>query len=43
MPQFVTDIVNAPFMNEPLWRWFIAVGAFLFMLGAWEGIIDFMK
>lgn len=40
---FLDTIANLEFMQEPLWRWFIAFGALLFIAYGWKGILEFMK
>lgn len=40
---FVTNVIDWQFLNEPLYRWaifFLACGAMLF---AWNGVINLMK
>ena len=31
------------FLNEPLYRWFLFVGAVAFLVGAWKVILGYMK
>jgi hypothetical protein len=40
---FIENIVGWPFMQEPLWRWFLFFGAVGAISLAWSGILDFMK
>lgn len=40
---FLENVADWPFLQEPLWRWFIFVGAILGMLYGWSGVIDLMK
>ena len=37
------NVVDWPFLQEPLWRWAIFVGVMLGFLYAWNGVIEFMK
>ena len=39
----VENIVGWQFMQEPMWRWFMFVGAFTAIGIAWGGILSFMK
>lgn len=39
---FVADIASWPFLQEPLWRWFLAFGAFLAIGWGWHGILELM-
>jgi hypothetical protein len=39
----VTGIPQWPFMQEPLYRWFLFFGALIAMMTAWNGILSFMK
>lgn len=43
MPNVLANAINWEFLDEPMYRWFLAVGAFLGILWAWNGIIDLMK
>lgn len=36
------NVIGWNFMEEPLWRWFLFVGAFTAITIAWGGIISFM-
>ena len=36
-------IKNWPFLNEPLYRWAIFVGALLMILFAWSCVLEYMK
>jgi hypothetical protein len=40
---FVENVADWSFLSEPLWRWFLFVGAVLGILWGWSGIIDLMK
>lgn len=35
--------VNWDFLNEPIYRWFIFLGALILMTFAWNGILSLMK
>jgi len=37
------DLINWPFLNEPLWRWIILFGAFALFQFGWSGVLDLMK
>jgi hypothetical protein len=37
------NIVSTPFLNEPFWRWVVFIIALGFVLGAWRGVIGYMK
>lgn len=39
----VQNLAGWPFLQEPVWRWFIFIGAMLMMMFVWHGILDFMK
>lgn len=32
-----------PFLNEPIWRWFVFLLAISFLLRAWRGVLNEMK
>lgn len=36
-------IKSMAFLNEPLWRWVLAIGAFLLIIGAWKGVLEYVK
>jgi hypothetical protein len=39
----ISGVINWTFLNEPVWRWFIFMGALLLMNVAWADILDFIK
>ena len=39
----VASIPQWPFMQEPLYRWFLFLGALMGMMIGWNGILSFMK
>jgi len=39
----LSNITNWQFLNEPLYRWFLFLGALLLMNYCWADIVDFMK
>jgi hypothetical protein len=41
--EYLQNIVGWEFMNEPLSRWFVFMGAFIAISIAWGGILSFMK
>lgn len=34
--------VNWQFLDEPMWKWFIFIGAFALMIFGWNGIMSFI-
>lgn len=38
----ISNVTDAQFLNEPTWKWFIALGALILMLWAWRGILSFV-
>jgi hypothetical protein len=40
---FVQNVKNWPFLQEPLYRWFIMIGALLFIFMAWGVILGYVK
>lgn len=38
----VVKAVNWPFMDEPLYRWFLFFGALMLIAWAWKGILSFV-
>jgi len=40
---FVHKVTDWEFMNEPVWRWFVFLGALMAMGVVWNGILSFMK
>jgi hypothetical protein len=43
MTDFFSGVKNWEFLNEPMWRWFIFIIAFTFMLMTWGAILNYMK
>lgn len=43
MKSLFDKISSWPFMQEPMWRWFVFVGALLLILAAWTIILGYMK
>lgn len=43
MDEFVNRFANWPFLNEPLYRWFLFFLAIGFMSWGWNGVISLMK
>ena len=43
MPQFVQNIIDWPFLNEPLYRWAVFMVAMGFITTGWHGVLEFMK
>lgn len=41
--EVISNIYNWDFMDEPLSRWFIFIGAFAAMAWAWKGILAFIE
>lgn len=40
---YLKNVLDWSFMNEPLWRWFMFLGALIAMMTAWRGVIDYIK
>jgi hypothetical protein len=40
---WLDNIANWPFLQEPLYRWALFFGALLGIAWGWNGIIDLMK
>ena len=40
---YLQSVTGWQFMNEPLSRWFIFLGALIAMLTAWRGVIEYIK
>lgn len=38
----IKNFTNWTFLNEPAWRWFIALGLLLVMLAGWKQILSYM-
>ena len=32
-----------PFLNEPIWRWFVFLIAIGFLMGAWARVLEMLK
>lgn len=43
MQDFIDRFVNWPFLNEPLYRWFLFALAVSFMSWGWNGVVGMMK
>lgn len=43
MNDFVTNVKDWPFLDEPLYRWAIFFGAMLGIAYAWNGVLRVMK
>lgn len=43
MSDFISGIVNWPFLAEPLYRWAIFMIAIGFIGAGWSGVLEFMK
>lgn len=43
MKALIDKITSWGFMQEPLYRWFMFVGAMLLILAAWTIILGYMK
>lgn len=39
----MSNLIDWPFLNEPLWRWALMVGALLLILWGWKGVIAIAK
>lgn len=39
----LSNAVNWPFLQEPIWRWFVFIIVLSFLLGAWNGALRHMK
>lgn len=39
---FVASVTEWPFLQEPMYRWFIFLGALMAMMVAWHGVLSFM-
>ena len=35
--------VSWPFLNEPIWRWFVFILVLGFLLTAWNGVLRHMR
>lgn len=40
---FISNIANWPFLDEPAYRWMIFFIGFSLFLGAWSGVLGYMK
>lgn len=40
---FLNNIKNWPVLQEPLYRWFIFLGALIFLMMAWGVILKYIK
>ncbi len=38
----VMETVNWDFLDEPLWKWFLFLGALALMTWGWNGILSFI-
>lgn len=43
MPNALAAAINWDFLDEPLYRWIIFVGALMGIVWAWEGVVGLMK
>lgn len=43
MDAIITRLANWPFLNEPIWRWFVFAIAFGALMAGWNGVLAFMK
>lgn len=41
--EFLQKLTDWEFLNEPLYRWFIFLGALLLIAWAWGAILSFMR
>lgn len=39
----VSNAVNWPFLQEPLWRWFVFIVAMGAILGVWAGVLRMIR
>ncbi len=39
----LSTAANWTFLQEPIWRWFVFLGAMLLMNIAWADIVDFIR
>ena len=39
----ISGLVNWPFMNEPIYRWFVFILIMSAFLSAWSGVLRHMK
>ena len=35
----ITTAINWDFLNEPVWRWFLFIGALILIMTAWRAIL----
>lgn len=40
--QMVMDLPKWPFLNEPIWRWFVFIVAISLFINVWKGVQDHM-
>lgn len=38
----ITDAVSWEFLDEPLYRWFMFLGALALMMWGWNGVLSFI-
>lgn len=43
MQNMISQITGYEMLNEPMWQWFLFVGAMMLFTFAWHGIIEFIK
>lgn len=43
MNDLMNKLATWPFMNEPIWRWFVFMVAMGGIMTAWNGVLAFMK
>lgn len=40
--EVLSNLTNWTFLDEPLYRWFIFIGALLLIMWGWNGILSFI-
>lgn len=39
----VSNLFSWPFLNEPIWRWFVFIVAISLFMAAWAGVLAYMR
>lgn len=39
----ISNLTNWPFLQEPIWRWFVFLIAIGLFLNVWNGVLSYMR